>query len=145
MKSIFVGTAAIGAFLVASTAALGGPLVEGGKLKALFAGGTLYTSDIRGFFLRHNFEWQFKPDGMIAASYSIAPPNEQVDPIERADSGTWQVRGNQMCVKFKQLFKGAQHCFTVRKAMHAHKIYGDRMFRATMANDGYQWLFALDK
>lgn len=134
-----------GAFIVSAAGALAGPAVPGSKLKALFDGTTLYTSDVNGFFTPHNFEFQFKADGTVSAAYSIQPDNERQDPIEKNDSGTWQVSGEAVCVKFKQLFEAAQHCFTVRTATKAPKLYGNHMYRATMKRTGMQWLFALDK
>ena len=134
-----------GALIIATSGALAGSAVKESELKSLFAGGTLYTTGTHSFFTPTSFVLKFKANGTMSVNYSLQPVSDRMNPIEKTDSGTWQVRSNDMCVKFNQLFKAAQHCFTVHKATKAPKLYGSHMYRATMVETGQQWLFAIDK
>ncbi len=146
MKSINRLLVAVsGALIIATSGALAGSAVKGSELKSLFVGGTLYTTGTHSFFTPTSFVLKFKPDRTMSVNYSVQPISEAMSPIEMTDSGTWQVNGNNMCIKFNQLFKAAQHCFTVHTATKAPKLYGSHMYRATMVETGMQWLFAIDK
>ena len=83
----------------------------------LMSMGTTYSKELSQRELRQLF-----PGTFVAYAYGVARISltARADgtvhgKMGKADSGTWRVNGNVLCIKFKRWLKGRNRCSTVSK------------------------------
>jgi len=122
----FAALCLVGMF--AATPAQAGARLSNGQLEALFPGvmkGTAYNKHGKA---DAKFTAKLRPDGTVTASAGFF-----------SDSGTWYVRGNRLCMKFRLISSGKLKCRLVEAVgpwYHALRMNGRLKYRFKVARPG---------